>query len=152
MTILEAVDHIAHTGQTELRLHTWGRHGGRAEGIVMEPTGMVLVLAADMIRGVLHLSRLRHAHPQWTIQVYTPPRAGPFSTWAILAIMSHLASEGTPAASVEDIAKDLRASQAGQDFPWHRPRDDFPVASAVEGLSLGATLQPHHDKMARPFL
>ena len=54
VNIREAVDRVAHTGQTEVALHTRGRHGGLAEGIVMEPTGMVLVLAADMVRGVLH--------------------------------------------------------------------------------------------------
>ena len=55
--------------------------GGPAEGIIVEPSGMVLVLAADMVRGVLHASRVRRARPQWAIQVYTPPRAWPLSTW-----------------------------------------------------------------------
>ena len=32
----------------------------------MEPTGLVLVLAADIVRGVLHPSRLRPGRPQWT--------------------------------------------------------------------------------------
>ena len=70
---------------------------------------MVLVLAADMVRGVLHASRVRRARPQWTIQVYTPPRAWPFSTWAVLAIMCHLAPEGTPTGTAEEIARDFHA-------------------------------------------
>ena len=77
VNIQEAVDRVAHTGQREVALHTRGCHGGPAEGIFLEATGMVLVLAADMVRGVLHASRVRRARPQWTIQVYTPPRCGP---------------------------------------------------------------------------
>ena len=73
VNIQEAVDRVAHAGQAKVALHTRGRHGGPAEGIVVEPSGMVLVLAADMVRGVLHASRVRRARPQWTIQVYTPP-------------------------------------------------------------------------------
>ena len=61
VNIQEAVDGVTHTGQTEVALHTRGRHGGPAEGIVVEPTGMVLVLAADMVRGVPHASRVRRA-------------------------------------------------------------------------------------------
>ena len=49
VTIQEAVDRLAHTGQAEVALHTRGRNGGPAEGIVVEPSGMVLVLAADML-------------------------------------------------------------------------------------------------------
>ena len=75
--ILEAVDRVTHTGQAEVALHTRGRHGGPAEGIVVEPSGTVLVLAADMVRGVLHASRVLRARPQWTIQVYTPHGRGP---------------------------------------------------------------------------
>ena len=74
VNIQEAVDRVAHTGQTEVALHTRGRYGGPADGIISEPTGMLLVLAADMVRGVLQASRMRRARPQWTIQVYTPPR------------------------------------------------------------------------------
>ena len=85
--IQEAVDQVAHTGQAGVAFHTRGRHGGPVEGIVVEPSGLVLVLAADMVRGVLHASRVRRARPQWTIQVYTPPRGWPFSTWAVLAVM-----------------------------------------------------------------
>ena len=49
VNIQEAVDRVAHTGQAEVALHTRGRHGGPAEGIIVEPSGMVLVLAADMV-------------------------------------------------------------------------------------------------------
>ena len=87
VNIQEAVHRVADTGQAEVALHTRGRHGELAEGIVVDPSGMVLVLAADMVRGVLHASRVRGARPQWTIHVYTPPRAWPFSTWAVLAVM-----------------------------------------------------------------
>ena len=120
--IQEAVDGVAHTGHTEVALHTRGRHGGPAEGIVVEATGMVLVLAADMVRGLPHASRVRRARPQWTIQVYTPPRAWPFSTWAVLAVMWHLAPEDAPTGTAEEIARDLHAWPADQDFPWHTPR------------------------------
>ena len=89
VNIQEAVDRVTHAGQAAVALHTRGRHGGPAEGIIVDPSGMVLVLAADMVRGVLHASRVRRACPQWTIQVYTPPRAWPFSTWAVLAVMWH---------------------------------------------------------------
>ena len=64
MHIQEAVDRVAFTGQSEVALHTRGRHGGLAEGIVVEPTGMVLVPAADMVRGVIHASRV--LMPIWT--------------------------------------------------------------------------------------
>ena len=87
VNIQEAVDRVAHTGQVEVALHTRGHQLGQAEGIIVEPSGMVLVLAADMVRGVLHTSCVRRARPQWTIQVYTPPRAWPFSTLAVLAVM-----------------------------------------------------------------
>ena len=49
VTIQEAVDQVAHAGQAAEALHTRGRHGGPAEGIIVEPLGMVLVLAADMV-------------------------------------------------------------------------------------------------------
>ena len=80
VNIQEAVNQVAHTGQAEVALHTRGRQGGPAEGIVVEPSGMVLVLAAGIVRGVLHASRVRRARPQWTIQVHIAPRAWPFST------------------------------------------------------------------------
>ena len=80
VNIQEALNRVTHAGQAAAALHTRGRNGGPAGGIIVEPSGMVLVLAADMVRGVLHASRVRRARPQWTIQVYTPPRAWPFST------------------------------------------------------------------------
>ena len=113
---------------------------------------MVLVLAADMVRGVLHASRVRRACPQWTIQVYTPPRAWPFCTWAVLAVMWHLAPEDAPTGTAEEIARDLHTWPADQDYPWRRPRGGLRVAPAAEGLSLAATLQRHPDKKARHFL
>ena len=152
VNIQEAVDRVAHTGQTEVALHTRGRHGGPAKGNVVEPTGMVLVLAADMVRGVLHASRVRRARPQWTIQVSTPPRAWPFSTWAVLAVMWHLLPEDAPTGTAEEIARDHPAWPADQVFPWRRPQGGLPVAPAAEGFSLAATLQRHPDKRARHFL
>ena len=150
--IQEAVSRVAHTGQAEVALHTRGRHGGPAEGIVVEPPGMVLVLAGDMVQGVLHASRVRRARPQWTIQVYTPPRARPFSTWAVLAVMWHLAPEDAPTDTAEEIAPDLSAWPTDQDFLWRRPRGSLPVAPTAEGFSLAASLQQHADKRARHFL
>ena len=144
VNIQEAVKRDAHTGQTEVALHTRGRHGGQAEGIVVEPKGMVLVQAADMVRGVLHASCVRRARPQWTVHVYTPPRA--------CAVMWHLAPEDGPTSIAEEIARDLHAWPADQDFPWRRPQGGLPVAPAIEGFSLAATLQRHPDKRARHFL
>ena len=43
------------------------------------------------------------------MQVYSPPQGWPFCTRAILAMIRHLAPEGTPAASAEDTAKDIHA-------------------------------------------
>ena len=105
-----------------------------------------------MGRGVLHASRVRRARPQWTIQVYIPPQAWPFSTWAVLAVMWHLAPEDAPTDTAEEIARDLHAWPTDQDFPWRRPRGGLPLASAAEGFSLAATLQRHPDKRARHFL
>ena len=152
VNIQEAVDRVAHTGQAEVALHTRGRHGGPAEGIIVEPSGMMLVLAADMVRGVLHASRVRRARPQWTIQVWTPPRAWPFSRWAVLAVMWHLAPEDAPTGTAEEIARDLHTWPTDQDFPWRRPRGGLPVAPAAEGFSFAATLQRHPDKRVRHFL
>ena len=152
VNIQEAVGRVAHTGQTEVTLHTRGRHGGPAQGIVVEPTGMVLVLAADVVLGVLHASRVQRARPQWIIQVYTPPRAWPFSKWAVFAVMWHLAPDDTPTGSAEEIARDLQAWPADQDFPWCRPQGGLPVAPAAEGFSLAASLGRHPDKSARHFL
>ena len=55
VNIQEAVDRVTHAGQAAVALHTRGRHR------------MVLVLAADMVQGMLHASRVRRARPQWTI-------------------------------------------------------------------------------------
>ena len=81
-----------------------------------------------------------------------PPQAWPFSTWAVLAVMWHLAPEDAPTGTAEDIARDLDTWPADQDYPWRRPRGGLPVAAAAEGLSLAATLQRHPDKKARHFL
>ena len=121
VNIQVAVDRVAHAGQAAVTLHTQGRHGGPAEGIIVEPSGMVLVLAADMVRGVLHASRVRQAHPQLTIQVYTPPRAWPICTWAVLAVMWHLAPEDAPTGTAEEIARDLHTWPAGQEDPGAGP-------------------------------
>ena len=75
--------------------------------------------------------------------MYTPPRAWPFSTWAVLAVMWHLAPEDVPTRTAEEIARDLHTWPAGQDYPWRRTRG---------GLSLAATLQRHPDKRAHHFL
>ena len=101
---------------------------------------------------MLHASRVRRAWPQWTIQVYTPPQAWPFSTWAVLAVMWHLAPEGTPTGTAKEIARQLHAWPADQHFPWRRPQGGLPVAPAAEGFSLAATHQRHPDRRARPFL
>ena len=151
VNIQEAVDRVAHTGQAEVALYTRGRHGGPAEGIVVPPSGLVLVLAADMVEGVLHAFRVRRARPQWTIQVYSTPQPWPFSTWAVLAVMWHLAPEDAPTGTAEEIARDLHAWSTDQDFPWRRPRGGLPVAPAAEGFSLAATLQRPPDKRARHF-
>ena len=63
VNIQEAVDRDAHTGKAEVALDTRGRHNRQAEGIVVGPSGMVPVLAADMLRGVLHAFRVRRARP-----------------------------------------------------------------------------------------
>ena len=152
VNIQEAVDRVTHAGQAAVALHTRGRHGGLAEGIIVEPPGMVLVLAADMVRWLLSASRVRRARPQWTIQVYTPPRAWPFSTCAVLAVMCHLAPEDAPTGTAEELARDLHTWPANQEHPWRRPQGGLPVAPAAEGLSLAATLQRHPDKRASHFL
>ena len=152
VNIRDAIDRIAHRGQTEVALHPRGRLGGPAEQIIVEPTETVLVLAADMVRGVLHASRVGRTRPQWTIQVYVVQRAWPFSKWAVLAIMPPLAPEGTPTGTAEEIARDLHTWPVDQDFPWRRLKGGLPVAPAVEGLSLAENLQRHPDEMARPFL
>ena len=146
VNIQESIDRVTHAGQAAVALHTRGRHGGPAEGIIVEHSEMVLVLAADMVRGVLHASRVRRARPQWTIQVYTPPRACPFSTWAVLAVMWHLAPEDAPTGTAEEIARVLHTWPADQDYPWCRPWGGLPLAPTAEGLSLAATLQRHQTR------
>ena len=37
VNIQEAVNRVAHTGQAEVALHTWGRHGRPAEGSSWSP-------------------------------------------------------------------------------------------------------------------
>ena len=81
-----------------------------------------------------------------------PPRAWPFSTWAVVAIIWHLAPESTPMDNTEDIARDLNTWAVDQNFPWRRPEGDLSVAPAVEKLSFAATLQQHPNKMARACL
>ena len=49
MNIQEAVHRVTHAGQAAVALHIRGCHGGPAEGIIVEPSGMLLVLAADMV-------------------------------------------------------------------------------------------------------
>ena len=118
----------------------------------MEPIWMVLVLAAGMFRGVLQASRVWRAAPQLTIQVYTPPRAWPFSRSAVLANIWHLALEGTSTGTAEEIARDLHTWPVDQEFPWRRPQGGLQVVPAAEGLSLAVMLQQHPNKMVRPFL
>ena len=75
MTVQEAIHRVTHTRQTEVALHIRGHHWAPAEGLIVAPKLMALVLAADMVRGVLHASQVRRARPQWTIHMYKPPRA-----------------------------------------------------------------------------
>ena len=158
VNIQEAVDRVAHTGGTEVALHTEGCHGGLAEGIVVELTGMVPVMAADMVRGVLHASRVRSAHPQGTFQLYTPPRALLFSTSAVLAIMWHLAREDTPKGTAKEIASEFHAWRATRTSPavdpkavsqWRprrkvQPRGNPPATPRQKGAPLPA------DRSGRP--
>ena len=152
VNIQEAVDRVTHAGQAAVALHTQGRHGGPAERIIVGPSGTVLILAADVVRGVLHASHVRRARRQWAIQVYSPPRVWPFSTWAVLAVTWHLAPVEAPTGTTEEIVRDLHTWPDDHNYPWRRPRGGLPVAPAAEGLSLAATLQRHPDKRARHFL
>ena len=144
MNIQEAVDRVAHTGQTEVAPHTRGRYGRPAGEIIVQPTGMKLVLAVDMTQGVLHATRVQRVRPQWTIQVYTPPQAWPFSTWAVLAIMWHLAPEWTPTETAQDIAWDPHAWPATQDFPLAQTPKRSPSGAR------GGGVQPRGDPPATP--
>ena len=47
--------------------------------------------------------------------------------------MWHLAPEDPPAGTAGEIARDLDACLADQDFPWHRPQGSLQVAPAAEG-------------------
>ena len=67
MNIQEVADQVAHTRQTEVALQTRGCHGGPAQGTLVEPTGILLVQAADMVRGVIHVSHVRQARRQGTM-------------------------------------------------------------------------------------
>ena len=116
VNIETAVDRVAKTGHIEVPLHTRSRHSGRAEGLIAEPTGIVLVLAVDLVPGVLHESCWQRALLQWAIEVYNPPRAWPLSTWAVFAIIWHLAPQGSPTDNTEDIAQDLHTWPVDQDF------------------------------------
>ena len=66
--------------------------------------------------------------------------------------MWHLAPEGTPTGTAEEIARDLHPWVATRNFPWRRPQRGLPVAPAAEGFRLAATLQRQPDKRARHFL
>ena len=118
VTIQDAVNRVAHTCQMEVALHTRGGHGGPLEGIVVEPTGMVLVLAANMA----HAFQVQRARPQWTIQVYTPPRVWPFYIWAVPDIMWHRAPEDNPTGTAEEIAQDLQAGRPTRTSPGPDPK------------------------------
>ena len=152
VNVQKAVDRVAHTGQTEVALHNRGRHGGPTEEMVVEPTGMVLVLAADMVPGVVHASRVRRARPHWTIQVYTPPRAWPFSTWAVLVIMWHLAPEGTPGGSPEEIARDLHPGRPTRTSPGADPKAVSQWRPRQRGSALRRPSTDTPTRGARPFL
>ena len=65
--------------------------------------------------------------------------------------MWHLAPEGTPTGNAEEIARDLHTWPVDQDFPWRRRQGGLPVAPAVEGFSLAATLERQPGKRNAPF-
>ena len=52
VNILDVVNLVAHTGPLEMAMHIRGRNGRLPAGLVVESTGMVPVLGADMVRGV----------------------------------------------------------------------------------------------------
>ena len=41
VNIQEAINRVAHAGEAAVALHDRGRHSGPAEGIIVEPSGMV---------------------------------------------------------------------------------------------------------------
>ena len=136
------------------------RRPGR--GNVMEPAEDLLVLATDMVRGVLDESRVQRARPQWTIQVYTPPGGWSFSTcictvciWAYMYMGSarrHAApgTRGHLHGQHGRIGPGPPHLAVDQDFPRRRPEGGLWVPPAVEGLSLGATLQRHANQLPPP--
>ena len=84
--------------------------------------------------------------------MYTPPQAWPFSTWAVLAFMWHLAPEGTLKGTAEEISGTSTPGRPTTTSPgadpkvasWWRPRG-----------RISASRQPtqqHPDKGTRPFL
>ena len=124
-------------------MHTRGRHGRPAEGIVVEPTGMVLGLAADIAGGVLHASRVPNARPQLTIQVYILSRTWPFSTWAALAIMLHRGGNrpGAPRLAGRPglpLAQSPKRSPGGARGRGVQPRGDPSTTPRQEGAPLPA--------------
>ena len=151
VNIQEAVDRVTHAGQAAVALHNPGpprrtRKGdhcgtlgnGAGPGGGHGPRGAPRIPCAAGMPTVDHPCVHR-------------PRAWPFSTWAVLAVMWHLAPEDAPTWTAEEIARDLHTWPADQDYPWRRPRGGLPVTPAAEGLSLAATLQRHPDKRARHF-
>ena len=122
---------LAHPGPPQ---RTVGEDRCRAHGIGAGPSG------GHGPRGAPGIPRAARApkvdHPG------VHPSTWPFSTWAVLAVMWHLASEDAPTGTAEEIARDLHA--------W--PQGGLQVAPAAEGFSLAATLQRHPDKRARHFL
>ena len=65
--------------------------------------------------------------------LYTPPH-GQYSP------SCGTGTEGTPAGTAEERARDLQAWSADQDSSLCRPRGGYPEATAAEGFSLAATL------------
>ena len=152
VNIQEAVDGVTHAGQAAVALHTRGRNGGPAEGIIVELSGMVWSWRRTWSEGFsTHPACGWHAH-SGPSRCTSPQRAWPFSTWAVLAVMWHLAPEDAPTETAEEIARHLHTWPAGQDYPWRGPPGGLPVAPAAQGLSLAATLQRHPDKRACHFL
>ena len=147
VNIQEAVDRVAHTGQTEGALHCQPRHGRPTKGIIVK-----LVLVAHMVGDVLHASRAQRAQPQWTIQVYTPPQAWPFLAGAVLRHHVALVTGWHPHRQHAGHCPGPPHLAGRPGHPLALAKGRPPVAHAVERLSLTGTLQRHPNKMARPFL